>query len=225
VTLSYAVVIPAYNAAPFIAETVASVLSQTVPPDRIIIVDDGSVDDTARVVSDLAGPITLVRQDNMGPGSATTRGIGMAETAVVATLDQDDIWLPRKAELQLARLAADPGASAVFGRVVEFRDDASRPLHETAHDGWTRATMMVRASVAREAGPIVDQPNKLGEMIDWLARLRERGHRLVMLDEVLALRRLHEGSLTARDRGYLSRSYLSVARRALLRRRAGPGRK
>jgi glycosyltransferase involved in cell wall biosynthesis len=219
-TASYTVVIPAFNAAPCIAETVASVVAQTIPPARIIVVDDGSVDDTANVVANLAGPITYVRQDNTGPGRATTRGFSMAETGYVATVDQDDLWLPRKAELQLALLESNPEVAAAFGRVVEFRQDPSRPLGDTVHDGWTRATLMMRTPIAREAGPIVDQPNKLGEMVDWLARLREDGHRLVMMDEVLTLRRLHEGSLTARDRGFLSHSYLKVARQALLRHRS-----
>jgi len=219
VTAGYTVVIPAYGAAPFIAETVGSILAQTVPPERIIVVDDGSPDDTARVVASLDGPITYVRQENTGPGGATTRGIAMVETAYVATLDQDDLWLPNKAERQLARLAADPDIAAIFGRVVEFRGDRSKARYESVHDGWTRATLMMPARVAKASGPIVDQPYKLGEMIDWLARLRHSGHRLVMMAEVLALRRLHEGSLTAKDRGYLSRAYLPVARKALLRHR------
>jgi glycosyltransferase involved in cell wall biosynthesis len=218
-TASYTAVIPAYAAAPFIAESVASILSQTVPPVRIIIVDDGSPDDTASVVAALDGPVTYVRQENTGPGGATTRGISMVETEYFATLDQDDLWQPRKAELQLARLAADDGIAAIFGRVVEFSGDRSNLRYESAHDGWTRATLMMRTRIARESGPIVDQPSKLGEMIDWLARIREGGHRLVMMEDVLALRRLHQGSLTARDRGYLSHAYLSTARRALLRRR------
>ena len=221
---AYTVVIPAYNAAPFIADTVASLLAQTMPPERIIIVDDGSPDDTPRVVAGLQGPITFIRQDNAGPGSATTRGIALTDTEFVATVDQDDLWLPAKAELQLARLGSDPDAAAVFTRVVEFRGAPSRARQETVHDGWTRATLMMRTTLARQAGPIVDTPSKLGEMIDWLAMLRERGHRLVMMNDVLVLRRVHGASLTARDRGYLSRSYLVVARRSLLRRRgSAPG--
>ena len=216
---AYTAVVPAYAAAPFIAETVASILAQSVPPARVIIVDDGSPDDTADVIAALDGPITYVRQENTGPGGATTRGISIVETEFFATLDHDDLWLPGKAEAQLARLSADDEPAAVFGRVVEFKGDSSQARHATAYDAWTRTTLMMRTGIAKAAGPIVDQPSKLGEMIDWLAMLRESGHTLVMMEEVLALRRLHEGTLTARDRGYLSRSYLSIARKALLRRR------
>ncbi len=215
---AYSVVLPAYNAAPFLGETVASLLRQSLPPTRILIVDDGSTDDTASAVARLDGPITYVRQENAGPGSATTHGLALVETEYVATVDHDDLWRPTKAEVQMARLNAEPDVAAVFTRVVEFREDPSEVRHGTEHEGWTRTTLMMRTAVAHAAGPIIDTPQRLGEMVDWLARLREAGHRLVMLDDVLALRRLHAGSLTARGRQDLSRGYLATARWALLRR-------
>ncbi len=217
---AYTVVIPAYNAAHYIGETLDSLLAQTVPPERIIVVDDGSPDDTASVVVAHGAPITYVRQDNTGPGGATTRGMMMVETELFATVDHDDLWLPRKAELQIAKLAEDSELAGVFGRVAEFTADPAAARYEAAYDGWTRATMMIRTSVARATGPMVDPPSKLGEVIEWLAIMRENGHRLAMLEDTVTLRRLHAGSLTARDRGELSRSYLATARRALERRRA-----
>jgi len=207
---AYTVVIPAYNAAHYIGETLDSLLAQTVPPERIIVVDDGSPDDTASVVVAHGAPITYVRQDNTGPGGATTRGMMMVETELFATVDHDDLWLPRKAELQIAKLAEDSELAGVFGRVAEFTADPAAARYEAAYDGWTRATMMIRTSVARA----------IGEVIEWLAIMRENGHRLAMLEDTVTLRRLHAGSLTARDRGELSRSYLATARRALERRRA-----
>lgn len=219
----YTVVIPAYNAAPLIAETLGSLMAQTCPPERIIVVDDGSPDDTAAVVASCRGPITYVRQDHTGPGAATTRGMMMVETDILATVDHDDLWLPRKAELQLARLAHDAGLAGVFGRMAEFTGDPSGARYELAYDGWTRATLMMRTSIAQANGPMVDHPGALGEVVEWLAILRENGQRLAMLEEILTLRRLHPGSLSARSRGELSRAYLLTARRVLERRRARTG--
>lgn len=216
---SYDVVIPAYMSAPFIGATIESILRQTVPPKRIIVVDDGSPDDMSEVVARISGPILYLRQDNTGPGGATSAGIGLAESDYVATLDADDLWLPTKAELQLSRLDDEPELSAVFGHIAEFRGKPTNALLETAYEGWTRATMMMRTDVARGALPIFDPPEKLGDLIDWLAILREAGHRMIMMHDVLALRRLHAGSLTARARSELSKSYIAVARRSLLRRR------
>lgn len=216
---AYTVVIPAYNAATYIGEALDSVLAQTTPPERIIVVDDGSPDDTAGAVAAHSGPITYVRQDNSGPGGATTRGLMMVETEFFATLDHDDLWLPPKAALQLARLA-DIEVAGVFGRMAEFTGNPAAANYAAAYDGWTRATMMMRTAIAQSAGAMFDHPSKLGDLIDWLAMIRENGHRLVMMEEVLALRRLHPGSLTAQNRGDLSRSYIFLAQRALARRRA-----
>lgn len=214
--LSYTTVIPAYNAAAFIADTIASVKAQTVPPVRIIVVDDGSTDATADIVSAIAG-VELVRQANAGPGSATTLGLTMVNTELVATLDADDLWLHDKIERQYTALSAD--VAGVFGRMTNFRDSPSAADPAAAYDGWTRSTMLLRTSVAQATGPVIDPPGA-GDMIDWLARVREGGHRLIMLPELVTLRRAHPASLTAKGASRLTAGYLSVARAALLRRRA-----
>jgi glycosyltransferase involved in cell wall biosynthesis len=216
---AYSVVVPAFNAAPYIADAIASLLAQSMPPERIIVVDDGSTDETAAAVNSIDGPIRYVRQENTGPGGATTRGMMMVDTEFFATIDHDDLWLPGKSKQQLAYLAANPGVAGVFARVAEFSGDPATARYGRAYDGWTRPTMMMRTAIAHASGPMFDHPSKLGDLIDWLAVIRDNGHRLVMLEDVLALRRIHEGSLTAQDRGQLSRSYIFLAQRALARRR------
>ena len=79
--------------------------------------------------------------------------------------------------------------------------------------------MLIRTDIARQTGDVIDRPDKLGDMIDWFARVREAGHALLMLPEVLALRRIRPGSLTY-QRSADNAGYLAVARAALLRRRA-----
>jgi glycosyltransferase involved in cell wall biosynthesis len=219
VSAPYTVVIPAYKAAGFIGETLSAILAQAMPPQRIIVVDDGSPDDTAGAVRAVAGPIDYVRQDNTGPGAATTRGFALVDTDLVATCDADDLWLPQKAGMQLAALAHDPALAGVFARMADFRGDPASADFSKAYDGWNRSTMFIRTAVAASTGAIIDPRSGAGDMIDWLARVREGGHRLEMLPEVLALRRVHEGSLTYRDRGGLTKAYLEVVRAAMERRR------
>jgi hypothetical protein len=77
--------------------------------------------------------------------------------------------------------------------------------------------MVMRTEVAVGAGPLVE---RIGELVNWLARVRERGHRLHLVPEVLALRRLRPGSLTYARTLERDRAYLSAARQAILRRRA-----
>jgi glycosyltransferase involved in cell wall biosynthesis len=98
---SISVIIPAYNAASVIGQSIASVLQQSHPPIEIIVVDDGSVDRTAEVVSEIEGPIRLIRKANGGPASARNLGIRESRGEWVALLDADDLWYREKLETQL----------------------------------------------------------------------------------------------------------------------------
>lgn len=217
--MHYSVVIPVYNGTDTIADAIASVLAQDPPPKTVIVVDDGSTDDTAAVVAALAGPITLLRQNNAGPGAATTRGFAIVETPLIATLDADDLWLPGKIAIQIDHLRKYPEVAAVFCPLANFRGDPAGADFAGASGGWSRSTMLIRREVVADVGPIVDPLGRAGEMIDWFARAKEKGFSLVMLPETLALRRIRPGSLTwGNDK--LGESYLQVARAALLRRRA-----
>lgn len=220
---SYSVVIPAYNAARTIAETLQSVAAQTMSPAEIIVVDDGSTDETAAAARQSGVAIRYVRQDNSGPGAATTRGFALASAPFIATVDADDLWLPDKIDRQFQRFDGEPDLAAVFTHMRAFRHGEPDTGLGQAGPGWSRTTMLVRRDVAMAVGPVIDPPGNRGEMIDWLARARGAGHKLAMLDEVLVLRRILPGSLSygrdpARDRGYLE-----VARMAMLRRKLEKG--
>lgn len=112
------VVIAAYNAEPYIAETCRSVLKQTYPALEIIVVDDGSTDGTARIVSDLAASdsrVRLIRQENRGVAAARNRAIDVAIGEFVAPLDADDIWTTDKIARQVRRLEdAGPDGAMVY---------------------------------------------------------------------------------------------------------------
>lgn len=217
--MDYSVVIPVFNGADTIGAAIESVLAQELPPKVVVVVDDGSTDDTAVVVEALAGPILLLRQENAGPGAATTRGLSIVETPLVATLDADDLWLPGKIAVQMDYLREHPEVAAVFCPLANFREDPSSANLAQASGGWSRSTMLIRREVAAAVGPIVDPPGRAGEMIDWFARAKEQGHVLVLLPEPMALRRIRPGSLTWGNNA-LGVGYLQVARAALLRRRA-----
>lgn len=122
------VVIPAYNAARTIVQTVESVLGQTVPAAEIIIVDDGSTDATAKVVATISDPrVHLIERENGGVAAARNTGIAAASGDWVALLDSDDIWLPRKLEHQLELMKRATGCMASQGSAYFVNDDL-RPL-------------------------------------------------------------------------------------------------
>jgi glycosyltransferase involved in cell wall biosynthesis len=103
---SVTVVLPTYNSGPLIGEAVASVLAQTVPPEAVIVVDDGSTDDTANRLARFGARIRYIYQPNQGVSAARNCGLREARSEFVAFLDADDVWHPRKLELQLAELRA-----------------------------------------------------------------------------------------------------------------------
>jgi glycosyltransferase involved in cell wall biosynthesis len=103
--MKVSVVIPTYNAADFVVEAVESVLAQSLPAHEIIVVDDGSTDDTAERLKDL--PIRLLRQANAGVAMARNAGVAAATGDAIAFLDADDVWHPRKLELQVPLLTTN----------------------------------------------------------------------------------------------------------------------
>ena len=88
------VIIPVFNGADRLAEAAASVQAQLRAGDEIIIVDDGSTDDTARVIASFGEAVVSFRQDNAGPAAARNYGLRKANGNLIAFLDHDDLWAP-----------------------------------------------------------------------------------------------------------------------------------
>lgn len=124
------VVTPAYNAARHIGETLESVVAQTLPPLEIVVVDDGSTDDTVGVVERFGDRVRVVRQENRGCGAAFNRAIAEASGDYVALCPADDLWEPRKLEWQTEALDRHPEVDVAFGHARRFglvEDEYPRP--------------------------------------------------------------------------------------------------
>lgn len=107
------VVIPSFNCGPFIREAVESVLNQTLPPLEVIIIDDGSTDDTAVRLHAYQDRIRYVRQERQGVSTARNHGLRLARGELIAFLDADDLFLPNKLEGQVALLRQHPRAGFI----------------------------------------------------------------------------------------------------------------
>lgn len=222
------VVIPAYNAAAYLAEAVRSVCEQTLPPRRIIIVDDGSTDATPDVAADLQraglGPeIEYLRQENGGPGSAMNRGAALIGHGLIAFQAADDIWVPEKTRWQLQALA--DGADIVFGHSQNFISpelDAATAaaLHcpPQPMPCELASVLLTRVETFRAVGWF-DVRARIGESLDWLSRAADMGLKSTILQQVVAFRRLHgrNFSLSRRADG---QEYLQLLKTMLDRRRA-----
>jgi cellulose synthase/poly-beta-1,6-N-acetylglucosamine synthase-like glycosyltransferase len=127
-------IIPVYNRAAMLREAVESVLAQTYRPIQVLIVDDGSTDDTPAVADSLAaehpGTIRVLHQHNTGPGPARQAGLEASSGELVQFLDSDDLLLPDKFSREVAALRNDPDAGIAYG-IALLRDEAT---------GWTAPT-------------------------------------------------------------------------------------
>src|SRR5689334_23008717 len=107
------VIVPTFNSARFLCEAIGSVHAQTYKDYEIIIVDDGSTDDTQNVVKELDKPCKYFYQNNAGPSVARNYGISESSGEFVAFLDADDAWLPGKLEMQIRLFDRHPEVGAV----------------------------------------------------------------------------------------------------------------
>jgi glycosyltransferase involved in cell wall biosynthesis len=217
------VIIPAFNAEATLAETIESVLAQTIPADEIIVVDDGSNDDTAALASAYSG-ITVIRQENRGGAAALNAGIRASTGDLLAFLDADDLWEADKLEKQSALLRARANLDAVGGYVRTFlcpavlTDQAGRyRLPSAPEPCWLTGALLVRRACFDKSRYFAEDL-AVAFNIDWFDRLRRAGASLAMIDTVVLHRRIHPGSLSHRS---VSRdaSMVEMARRAIARRR------
>ena len=228
------VVVPTYNRAHLICETLDSVLAQTYRDFEVIVVDDGSTDETLAVLSKYGGRIRVVCQPHRAGGAgafARNTGIREATGKFVAFLDSDDTWLPTKLERQVALLDAHSDLSWVYSDAEAFDGETGRTLGFFSQGGRQREgdvlqplflgcfipspTPIVRRTVFSEVGDLWPLPT--AEDWDMWLRIAARYH-VGLVPEPLARYRVHEASITGRQNWREQyAAHLTVIERAVAR--------
>lgn len=213
-------IIPTYNYAPFLKDAITSVLEQSIRDLELIVIDDGSTDDTAEVVETIRDQRLFYHfQDHQGISVARNAGIRLSSGKYIAFLDADDIWIPQKSALQIQVLEKNPCIGLVYGSYM-LVDSSRKPLitreAEIVTADWleklicgnyvagSASTSMVNRDAFLKAG-LFDPYLSAGE--DWDMWLRiARYFEIRGLKEVVSCIRLHERNLTSRagmmDQGY-----------------------
>ncbi|HYO47735.1 MAG TPA: glycosyltransferase [Gemmatimonadota bacterium] len=171
-----------------------------------------------------------MRQDPAGPGSARNRGLALARGALIAFLDADDLWLPDKIALQVARFEARPELDLCIGHAVNFWSE-DVPLDRrnggaallSSWPGRSCITLMARRHTFDKAGGF-DPALAFGEDLDWFQHAEDAGCISEVLPDVLARRRLHERNLSRLCPDESREAVLRAARVLVARRQAAAGR-
>ncbi len=207
------IVLPAYNASEYLAETIKSVINQTYTDFELLVIDDGSTDDTADIVRDFGkqdSRVRLISQENQGVSVARNTGIKMAQGEFIAFLDADDLWLPNKLALHVQHLSANPNIGLSFAR-VEFMTFDGKPTRKYSNPPFKNIT----AKKLYEENPAVTPSNALfrrmalqkvggfdGELSgmadsELLLRVKCHGWQVEGIDEVLVLYRTNLAGMSS----------------------------
>lgn len=223
------VVIPAYNAKETIAETLDSVFAQSRPADEVIVVDDGSTDQTSHLVKAKYPDTRIIKTSNKGAASALNIGIGQATGDLIAFLDADDLWTKEKLFIQENAFEDNDHLHLVMGQYEAFvcpslaPDRASRlKFVKGVQPGYLIGCMMISKSFLEDSNQQFDTTLRTGYHVDWLRRLRSSGLSELMLGELVMRRRIRADTLSRRSglaSDTLTRDFLEVARRALADKR------
>ena len=219
------VIIPVLNGEAYLAQAIESIRKQTWPNIEIIIIDDGSTDGTAELVTRRYPDVCYRYQDNAGIGAARNHGIDVTSGEYIAFLDADDYWIADKLERQMRVFCKQPDAEMVFGSIRQFH---SPELTQSERDklycpdelmpAELPTTLLGRRELFKKVGPF-ESRWKLGQDVSWIMRARELKLKTVMLPDLVYMRRLHKnnnGNTKSEDLG----DRLKIIKAMLDRKRA-----
>jgi glycosyltransferase involved in cell wall biosynthesis len=218
------VVITVFNGEKYLREAIESVLGQTYRSFELIVVDDGSTDNSGAIAKSFASQLRYFYQDNSGQVIALNRGIELSGGYFLAFLDADDIWTEDKLMQQMEAFDNNPDADVVFGQVEQFYSSELDENHRKRiripariMRGFFKGCMLIKRDSFFRVGPF-DTRWKLGDFIDWYGRAMDEGLKSIMLSEVVIRRRIHANNTGIRERK-LRPEFAKILKASLDRRR------
>lgn len=203
------VIIPTYNYARFIGFCLESIFAQTYKDFEIIVVDDGSTDDTAEVLKKYEDKIHYIYQPNKGPAVASNAGIKVAKGEYIAFIGSDDLWLPDKLEDQVRVFNEDMKVGIVFSDASSFNENGiiSKSILEEENictgfcferlfmgNYLIMSTVMIRKACLEKSG-LFDEELSSVEDYDLCLRI-SAFYKIEFVDKILAMRRVHPSNIS-----------------------------
>lgn len=197
--LSVSVVVAVRNGVRYLSEALASLRAQTVPAAEILVVDGGSTDGTIELARGERG-VTVLAQVGETLADAYNTGVSAARGDLVAFLSHDDLAMPRKLELQCARLEAEPALEMCTHWVEYFLEPGSKTppgfrseLLDGPRPARVMETLAARRELFRRIGGLDPRVSPCDD-VEWFARAQDLGVSAAVLPEVLVRKRIHGGN-------------------------------
>ncbi len=216
--LRLSVIVPSYDTAPYVRQTVASLFAQSASPLEVVVVDDGSHDDSLAVLASIDDPrLTVAVQANRGLAGARNSGLRLARAPVVGFCDADDLWYPHKAARHLALLAAEPDVGLTFsysayldqhgaptGQYLLSRchRPSARDLIRRNHIG-NGSTVVARRAVFARAGLFDESLGSCEDFEMWVRAAACSSFAVRLVPEVLTGYRVRTGSMSVATDDFL----------------------
>ena len=217
------VIIPVYNGACYLRAALESVFAQTYRSFEVIVVDDGSLDDSGNIAQSFP-EVHYIRQENQGVAAARNTAIAVARGEYFAFLDQDDLWTPDKLRLQIGHLLSLPDLGYTLTRQQFFLEPGAtlpawfrKELLSSVHTGWVLGTLVVRRTVFEQVGNFATGYSAANDS-DWFFRAKAAGIPMAVVPELLLLKRIHGANDSGRSKEILS-ELLKVVKDSLDRQR------
>jgi glycosyltransferase involved in cell wall biosynthesis len=217
-------IIPVYNGQRFLGEAIESVLNQTYGSIELIVVDDGSTDNTASIAKKFGPSVKYYYQSNRGTAAALNQGIDLAAGGFLAFLGADDHWTKDKTELQMAAFASNDKLDIVSGYVKQFfspelnSSERSRIQYsKKLMPGQVIPAMLIKRSVFSHVG-LFEIQWQVGAEMSWYLRAMELGVKMIVMPDLVLFRRIHKNNKGITKR-HLIKQRVHILKASLERRR------
>jgi glycosyltransferase involved in cell wall biosynthesis len=217
------VIIPVYNGERFISQAINSALEQTWKKLNIIVVDDGSTDNSVAIVNDYVkqySNIKLICKAHSGISATLNAGLANSTAPYVAFLDADDIWHAEKLEKQIQKLTTEY-AEACFCLIQEFEnfdETIAKPTFRARPQimkGYSKTCLLTRRAIFDKIG-IFDEAMPI-DFVEWMSRAIRADIKVKMIEEVLTYRRVHNTNTSA---GVKKNAFLDIIKTHIDKKRA-----
>lgn len=191
------VILAVKNGEQYIEDALTSVFEQEYEPLEIIVIDDGSTDQTTEIIKKFGRKIKLIKQASSGVSAARNRGIREAKGDLIAFQSHDDLWTANKLKTQINFMLKNPDILFTVGKVEHFLDEEGvipagfRPeLLEGHHTAYIPETLVAKREVFDLVG-FFDESFPIGEDVDWFARAKDLNIASAVVPQVLLNKRIH----------------------------------